>query len=602
MKIIRIFSLLCISCILFLPDMVGQKLTIVKLEMNFPVPGIPYYHLKADLELSQSSMIEVEMAVDGKTLRYPDLYPEHELGDLSHPHISWRSPSGAGLSRDNKLYQNPSIVGWVKWEPGKTYDIKVTVRMKKNVVPDPKDLILTASQKVTAPAGSTFDPAWGKYKSIVLSETAGVDRTGEPVEVLLPFYPDEIEYPTKEIRVVAFDPATKTVKEVASQVYDIQRYLVEDDMSIGNGLPKRDDPIWLPTLSARVAFLADVPARSSRIFLVYYGNKHAMFKSYNTDLQVKGEAPGMQIDNNFIHVAMHPLSGHFDQLTLKSKPDLPLFHRLETNGAIHWTPEVYSPPSPWTHASDWDPPENVSFTSGPVISFAEMWGPLRFFPKVDASTRYEFFAGKPYFISTTNTRFNETVNVLALRNAEISFKREMITHAAWYDAVRDEIIEYDVLNMPELMDVKMADDIPWITFYNKETGIGFAGIQLKYSNDGVENRTRTLNPYFYITAGPWIYWARALTHPFLSANMQQMLPVLKGNIFTERWAYLLYEAEKGQQTYAAIKEWQKKLTAPLRIQLVEDVDDRVSHVVTEIYVEEGKTGWDGRDTKLKKIE
>ena len=232
-----------------------------------------------------------------------------------------------------------------------------------------------------------------------------------------------------------------------------------------------------------------------------------------------------------------------------------------------------------------------------MISFVDMWGPLRDFPKVDASVRYEFFAGKPYFISTTNLRINETVQALAMRNGEISFKREMITHAAWYDAVRDEIMEFDVLNMPDLTDIKMLDDVPWISFYNKENGIGFAGIQLNYYNAGLENRPRLLNPFCYITGGPWIYWARALSLPFLSANMQQMVPVLKGNFFAERWAYLLFEVDKGKQPFAPVLELQKKLSTPLRIQLVEDVDHRVSRTVTELYVEEGKTGWEERDTK-----
>jgi len=355
----------------------------------------------------------------------------------------------------------------------------------------------------------------------------------------------------------------------------------------------------MPTVSARVAFLADVPARSSRIFMVYYGNKDAMVKSYNSDLQMSGEAPGLQINNNRIEVALHPLSGHFDQLTLKSKPEHPLYHRLETNGAIHWNPEVYAPPAPWTHTSDWDPPQNVQFNTGPVISFSDVWGPLRDIPQVDASVRYEFFAGKPYFISTTNLRINETVHVNALRNAEIVIKRELITHAAWYDALRDEVIEYDVTNMPELTDIKILDDVPWISFYNKETGIGFAGIQLNYSNTGLENRARLLNPYFYITGGPWIYWARALSLPFISSNMQQLVPAPKGNFFSERWAYLLYEIDQGKQPYLPVLDWQKKLTAPLRIQLVEEVDDRVSRTVTELYVGEGKTGWEGRDTKRK---
>ena len=601
MKTVRFFISLCLGCLFFKPAADGQKLNLVNLEINYPVPAIPYYHVKADLELPVASMIEVEMAVDGHTLRFTDLRPEHDLGDLSYPHLTNRPPSGAGLSQDNKLYRTPAIIGWVKWEPGKTYDIKVTVRMKKNIKHDPKDTILSASQKITAPAGSIFDTAWEKYKSVVLSETAGVDRIAEPVEVLLPFYPDEVTDLKREIRVVAFDPNTKSVKEITSQVYDIQEYLIDDDMAPDEeGFPTRDVPVWMPTVSARVAFLADVPARSSRIFMVYYGNKNAMVKSYDSDLQMKGEAPGLQIENNNIQVALHPLSGHFDQLTLKAKPEHPLFHRLETNGAIHWNPEIYAPPVPWTHTSDWNPPENIQFNTGPVISFSDVWGPLRDIPEVDASVRYEFFAGKPYFISTTNLRINETVHVNALRNAEVVIKRELITHAAWYDALRDKIMEYDVVNMPELTDVKMLDDVPWISFYNKETGIGFAGIQLNYTNIGLENRTRLLNPFFYITGGPWIYWARALSLPFLSANMQQLVPAPKGNFFSERWAYLLYEIDKGAQPYAPVLEWQKKLTAPLRIQLMEEVDERVSRTVTELYVEEGKTGWEGRETKRTK--
>ncbi|MBX3242691.1 MAG: hypothetical protein KIT80_03785 [Chitinophagaceae bacterium] len=576
----------------------GQKLNVAKLDINYPVPAIPYYHIKADLNLPTSSMIEVEMIVNGKPLRYTDLRPEHDLGDLSYPHLTNRPPSGAGLSQDHRLYHTPSVIGWVKWNPGETYEVKINVRMKKNLAHSKNDVLLSYTQKVTAPATApVFDKAWHKYKSVVLSETAGEDRKEEPVEVLLPFYPDEVEDLKREIRVVAFDPATKAVKEVPSQVYDIQEYLTEDDMAPDpTGKPTRTIPVWMPTVSARVAFLADVPARSSRIFLVYYGNRDAMIKNYDTDLKVQGEAPGLRIGNKFIEVGLHPHSGHFDQLTLKSKPEYPLYHRKETNGAIHWNPEIYAPPVPWTHTSDWRPPQNVKSVTGPIISFSDVWGNLREIPQVDASVRYEFFPGKPYFFSTTNLRINETVNVIALRNAEIVFKRELITHAAWYDALRDSVMEYDVVNMPELTDVKMPDDVPWISFYNKETGVGFAGIQLSYANTGLENRARLLNPFFYITGGPWIYWARALSLPFLSSNMQQMVPVLKGNFFTEKWAYLVFETPRNDKPYAPVLDWKKRLTSPLRIQLVEEVDDRVSKTVTELYIEEGKTGWEGRET------
>lgn len=574
----------------------GQKLNVSRLDINYPVPAVPYYHIKADLQLPNPSMIEVEMLVNGQALRYTDLRSAHDIGDLDYPHLTNRPPSGAGLSQDNRLYQTPSVIGWVKWNPGETYEVKINVRLKKTLAHSKNDIILSHTQKITAPAAVVFDKAWKKYKSIVLSETAGENREAEPVEVLLPFYPDEVDDLKREIRVVAYDPSNKTVKEVPSQVYDIQEYLIADDMAPDStGKPTRNIPVWMPTISARVAFLADVPARSSRIFLVYYGNKEAMIRYYETDLKVQGEAPGLRIENKFLEVGLHPHSGHFDQLSLKSKPEYPLYHRKETNGAIHWNPEIYAPPVPWTHTSDWRPPENVKAVTGPVISFSDVWGPLREIPEVDASVRYEFFPGKPYFFSTTNLRINETVNVIALRNAEIVFKRELITHAAWYDALRDSVIEYDVVHMPELTDVKMLDDVPWISFYNKETGVGFAGIQLSYANTGLENRARLLNPFFYITGGPWIYWARALSLPFLSSNMQQMVPVPKGNFFTEKWAYLVFETDKNKP-YAPVLNWQKKLTAPLRIQLVEEVDERVSKTVTELYIEKGKTGWEGRET------
>ncbi|HSH18803.1 MAG TPA: hypothetical protein VLA03_00030, partial [Draconibacterium sp.] len=189
-----------------------------------------------------------------------------------------------------------------------------------------------------------------------------------------------------------------------------------------------------------------------------------------------------------------------------------------------------------------------------------------------------------------------TINCIALRNGEIVFKRELMTHAAWYDVIRDKVISYDVTDMPDLTDLKMEADVPWITFYNEKEKIGFAGIQLNYVNSGLESRERLLNPFMYITGGPWIYWARALSLPFLSSNMQQMVPAMKGNYFAEKWAYLVYEIEEGQNPYQPVLEWKKRLLNPLRVYLAEEVDERVSKTVQEIFIDEGKSGWEERET------
>jgi hypothetical protein len=531
-------------------------------------------------------------------LRATDLRRESDVENVNRPPISERPPSGYSLSQDGTHYTELSVTGWVKWEPGQTYDIKIAVRIKKSVHPSGDDVWISATRSVRAPEGAqVFSKDWKSYKSLVLTETAGIDRKNEPVEALLAFYPDEAQQLARDIRVVAYDPATHGLTEVPCQVYDQMEFTKEDDLGPDkDGKPTRKVPLWLPTVTVRVAFLADVPARSSRIFLVYYNNPKALTKLYQTDLRVQGDAPGLQIDNGQMTVSLHPNSGHLDQMVLKSRPDFPLYHRLETNGAMHWNPDIYVPPRPWTHTADWKAPKNVKTISGPVIARNDIWDELREVPEVDASVRYEFYPGVPYFISSTAMRINETVNALALRNAEMVLKREMITHAAWYDVLSDSVIVYDVAHMPDLTDLKMEADVPWIIFFNKDTGIGFAGIQLSYSNTGIEAPPRVLNPFFYITAGPWIYWARGISHTFLSSNNQQVIPVLKGNVFSEKWAYLIYEFDRNSRPYDAVVKWQKHLTNPLRMQLVEEVDERVSKTLQEVFMDEGKSGWEGRDT------
>jgi hypothetical protein len=585
--------LLLIACCCMAGGVHAAPLKITHIELGRPVPSVPFYHIRASLELPRASYMEAEMSVNGKTLRFIDLYRGDEQEERDRPAVAHRPPSGFGLSLDNTIYSTPTVVGWVNWLPGRRYDVKITVRLKKTVRGGADDEVVSASATMTAPARDTlFDGSWKSYKSVVLSETAGIDRKAEPVEVLLPFYPDEAKDLKREIRVAAVDPSSFSHREVPAQVFDIQEYLKQDDLAPDSaGKPTHDIPLWLPTVTARVAFLADVPAKKSRVFLIYYNNENALAKLYHSDLVVSGEAPGLRIENNLMEVVLHPNSGHLDQITLKALPEYPLFHRKETNGAIHWNPEIYSPPLPWTHTSDWKPPAHVESLSGPVVAKASMWGNLRGIPQVDASVRYEFYPGRPYLISETSLRANETMQSIALRNAEIVIRRELITDAAWYDVIRDSVVGYDVRNMTDLTDLRMEADVPWITFFNRDNGLGIAGIQLGYSNAGLDNPPRLLNPYFYITAGPWIYWARALSLSFLASNMQQMIPVLRGNFFTEKCAYLVYRIDDPAHPFHQIAYWQNVLTHPLRVQLVEEVDNRVSRSVTELFIDKGKSGW-----------
>ena len=95
------------------------------------MPAIPFYHFKADIELPEPSIIEVEAAVDGKVLRATDLRRESDVENMNRPPISERPPSGYSLSQDGTHYKDFSVVGWVKWEPGQKYNIRISVQTKE---------------------------------------------------------------------------------------------------------------------------------------------------------------------------------------------------------------------------------------------------------------------------------------------------------------------------------------------------------------------------------------------------------------------------------------------------------------------------------------
>ncbi len=241
-------------------------LQMYKIELGYPCPNIPYYHFKADLRLPHPSIIEVEASVNGKTLRATDL--KESIEEPDKPPIADRPPSGYGMAQDGSLYERPQVFGWVKWQPGQMYSIKITVRIKKTAHASKDDILLTSTKTIKAPEGvAVYDSAWKSYKSVVVSETAGIDRIAEPVKVLLAFYPDEVHDLKREIRVVAVDPVTHAPTEVQSQVYDVQQYLKTDDLAPDkNGKPTRTAPLWMPTVTANLAFSATVGGRSSRVF------------------------------------------------------------------------------------------------------------------------------------------------------------------------------------------------------------------------------------------------------------------------------------------------------------------------------------------------
>ncbi|MGB5933682.1 MAG: hypothetical protein WBH57_11525, partial [Anaerolineae bacterium] len=122
--------------------------------------------------------------------------------------------------------------------------------------------------------------------SVVFTENAGLKRNREPVHLTLGLYADRLRDPPREIRVVSVDPETGRHTEVPSQVYEVSTW------------SDRADIHCQPTTTCKVAFFADVPARSSSLYLVFYGNPAAERPTYASDLRVEGEGLGFNVENS----------------------------------------------------------------------------------------------------------------------------------------------------------------------------------------------------------------------------------------------------------------------------------------------------------------
>jgi hypothetical protein len=163
--------------------------------------------------------------------------------------------------------------------------------------------------------------------------------------------------------------------------------------------------------------------------LIFYGNPDAEPITYPADLKVAGEGFGMVVENEHYRVKLHPLSGAIDEVLLKQGVDVIFDHHLETNGAIHWNPGVYAPPRAWIHASDWDLPAGYSTQGGPVFFMTKRWGPLPYYPEVELSITYIFYAHNPYIVVTSTLDVQKDIDVVALRNGEIVLNHNVVP--AW---------------------------------------------------------------------------------------------------------------------------------------------------------------------------
>lgn len=114
---------------------------------------------------------------------------------------------------------------------------------------------------------SWWNSSWQYRKNITLSETRGIDRTFEPVQVYLSIGSGKVNNCTKEMRVI-----DETGIEIPSQVYN--------ETYVGGGCT-----------ACTLVFEANLTSNAQKNYTVYYGSPTAGMPSYPSDISVQNITP-----------------------------------------------------------------------------------------------------------------------------------------------------------------------------------------------------------------------------------------------------------------------------------------------------------------------
>ncbi len=424
------------------------------------------------------------------------------------------------------------------WEGDKDYEIQAALKNPETG----KSFWL--QEKLKSPSSQGYwNSQWKNYITLLISEENGYRRINYPVHATVGILNKYFHSP-EEIRVVKATKEGRNISytEIPYQVYDIMPWADAKLLSIEESDESTGKPItrYHPTTTLSIAFQANLEPYEKASYLVFHNNPDAEKRSFESDLRVQGKGLAKTIENSFYKVVLDERSGMVTEIHEK-ETGIKLEHKLETNGAIHWNPGVYSPPHMWSHCSDWENPP-FSEVIGPVFYSLRRTAPLPHLKDVTVSITYRFYKDSPFILMDSIMEIKKDLFVKALRNGEVVFNKEVFDKAA-YKTLTEKINVIDFAHSrmhPDHVEV-LRPDTPWIAFFSREKNIAFSSLFLDYSTTNLAGGEASLQqPYIYIQHGPWYYFSRAFVYSFGSNNQSRMLPVKKGSVYSAKTAWITF--------------------------------------------------------------
>ena len=542
------------SCVKY--DIPYDPATVREMTFTAPTTQHPFYEIVVplgDWEEGKSASVQ---AVRVNGCEYPAVYVFVE--GVSHFQSNW-------ITRQVSTAKSVVIVVRAPWHNGE----ETTVEMDISAQGDDGAKTLTKSATATAPATGGAPAGWRRYQSVLLTEDMGLAREGEPIEFTVTARAEDVGDWGREIRVCAVDQNTGALTPVPCQIYE-EKYFPGTPVGTSS-----DNYLKHPSRAAWGVFPADVNAKSSAVYVLFYGNPDAEAIAPPTpSFSVEGDLPGVLVENDFYRVKLSDACGQIAYMDLKGSqgqeaPRLTNSYSL----AVHWNPDSYTDNGLWGHTFSWDPPEQtVVSASGPLMYRVTNSGRMPgYTPQIWTSVSYTFYATTPYVKVSTTMEVRDDTNASAIRNGEMVLDSHLVTHWVWQEKT-GKMKKVRAIHGPNLQDeraTRVDQDIPWIAMVNEPEDYGLGSIvEVSTAFNPNCGEATVHRPAFYLYAHhqwgiPLTYFTRAWVYPFADYHRGPIIPLAKGSTYIERMAYMPFALEKGGKRYRHIEEAGIQVRYPL---------------------------------------